>query len=160
MFGGKERQLRKEREATIKAFTEYMSERFTDNHELEVAINRAKPMFNGSIPVEAHLTGLKDRLDKAKLDEVVGKNQGELVNLYRSIHDAFEKHKLIDIHRLAAIPADVDRVNQIETIIDLYNLKISRTKADKNLSKAEKDRKLQAMEHLMEQDIAALGSSQ
>lgn len=151
--------LRKERERRVKEFTDFLCDKYTDDAKLEIALNRARPLFDGTTPVEVHLAGLKDRLDSAKLDELVGNNQGELVEVYRAIHDAFQRHDLIDIHRLAAIPKDVNRINQIEAIIDLYNLKLMRTREDKKLSEKEKDRKVQALEHLMEKDIEALGGA-
>lgn len=152
-------QNRREREKLVKEFTDFLCEKYTENNTLEIALNRARPMFDGTIPVEAHLNGLRERLNEAKLDELVGQSQAELVEVYRSIHDAFERHDLIDIHRLAAIPKDVNRINQIEVIIDLYNLKLGRTRNDASMSEEEKTRKLQALEHLMEKDIEALGGA-
>ncbi len=75
-----------------------------------------------------------------------------------STHTVFNlDDDLIDLHRLAAIPKDVNRINQIETIVDLYNLKLSRTSKDANLSEEDRNRKMQALEHLMEKDVEALG---
>lgn len=155
----RERRERKERDALTKEFTDFLNDRYTDLQTLEIALGRARPIFDGTVPVSAHLAGLKDRLDGASLDEMIGENQGELVGIYRAIHDAFERHDLIDIHRLAAIPKDVNRINQIEAIIDLYNLKLARTRDETKLSDTERDRKLQALEHLMEKDIEALGGA-
>lgn len=104
-----------------------------------------------------HVKALSERLKEAELEELLGENQGDLVVLYRRIHDAFDSHNLITPNRLAAVPKDVHRINQIETIIDLYNLKIQRTENDQSLDEGVRDRKVQALQHLMEKDIEALG---
>ena len=155
----REIQHRREQEKLVKEFTDFMCSKYPDNAKLGVALGRARAMFNGSTPVQAHLAGLKDRLDTAQLDEMIGENQAELVEVYRAIHDAFERHDLIEIHRLAAIPKDVNRINQIETIVDLYNLKLSRTRKDTSLSEEDRERKMQALQHLMEKDVDALGGA-
>lgn len=155
----REFQHRREQEKMVKVFTDFMCAKYPDNARLEIALERAQTMFDGSTPVELHLRALKDRLNTAKLDEMIGANQAELVEVYRAIHDAFERHDLIAIHRLAAIPKDVNRINQIETIVDLYNLKLSRAREDTSLAEEDRERKIQALEHLMEKDVEALGGA-
>ena len=152
-------QHRRVREKLVRAFSDFMCSKYPDNARLEIMLDRARAMFDGTTPVQMHLSGLKDRLDVAGLDEMIGENQPELVEVYRAIHDAFERHDLIEIHRLAGIPKDVNRINQIETIVDLYNLKLSRTRKDTSLSDEERERKIQALEHLMEKDVEALGGA-
>jgi len=51
---------------------------------------------------------------------------------------------------------EVDRISQVELLIDLYNAKIQRAEADPKLNDEARDRKVQALQHLMEQEIAAL----
>ena len=130
---------------------------------IETIENETKTMeraLAGTLSIDAYITAFKDFLEnEAKLDDLLGENQGEMVQLYRAMHDAFDRHGLIAINKLATVPKDVHRINQIETIIDLYNLKISRTEKDKKLDADVKSRKIQALQHLMEKDIEALGGA-
>lgn len=112
-----------------------------------------------TLPMSAHISALLSNLEGSKVDDLIGENQGSLVAVYKAMHDAFERHGLIAINQLATVPKDVHRISQIETIIDLYTKKIDRVKNDAKLSEEEKDRKLQAWEHLMEKDIDALGGA-
>lgn len=114
-------------------------------------------LLSNEFELETHIDTLASQLDDATLDQLVGENQGNLVVLYKAIHDAFQKHGLISINRLASVSKDVHRVNQIETIIDLYNMKIHRTENDEALPEGVRERKVQALQHLMEKDIDALG---
>lgn len=117
-------------------------------------------LLAGSLPIEAHIKAFRGFLENdAELDDLIGENQGEMVQLYRAMHDAFERKGLIAINRLATVPKDVHRINQIETIIDLYSLKIKRVKEDENLSDDERQRKVEAWKHLMEKDVEALGGA-
>jgi len=127
--------------------------------EIKNYADSLKKALAGTFGVEIHLAALKSRLDSAKIEELIGENQGEMVQLYRAMFDAFDKNGLIPINQLAAVPKDVHRINQIETIIDLYTMKINRVKKDKKLSDEERDRKVQAWEHLMAKDIDALGGA-
>ena len=153
---------RKERKRISKKLAEFesfLSGRFSTSEACDVAVDRMRSTLDGTIPIDAHLAALKGRLDNAEVDELIRENQGELVLLYRSLSDAFERNDLIDINKLAAVPKDVHRINQIETIIDLYTMKINRAKADESLSDEDREKKIQAWEHLMEKDIDALGGS-
>lgn len=106
-----------------------------------------------------HLDAFTDRLDDAEIDELIQGNQGKIVNLYRAMSDAFQRNELVELQRLAAVPKDVNRINQIETIIDLYTLKMRRVNEDESLSEEEREMKLASWQALMEADIQALGGA-
>jgi len=117
-------------------------------------------LLAGTLPIEAHVAAFKNFLEtEAKIEDLIGENQGEMVQLYKAMHDAFDRKGLIAINKLATVPKDVHRINQIETIIDLYNLKISRTEKDKKLDDNSKARKIQSLNQLMAKDIEALGGA-
>lgn len=124
--------------------------------EFEEALSRLKV---GELAVTAHLEAFEQKLDEASLNDLVGRNQSLMVSAYRKIHDIFAQHGLIAPNRLASIPKDVDRINQVEVIIDLYNVKIERAVNDTSLQDDARERKVQALQHLMERDIEALGVS-
>lgn len=109
------------------------------------------------LPLEAHILAFKKSLECCQLEDLLGDNQAELVELYKALFETFDRNGLVDINRLATVPKDVHRINQIETIIDLYNLKIDRTQNDTSMSDEVRERKVQALQHLMEKDIDALG---
>ncbi len=69
------------------------------------------------------------------------------------------RNDLVELQRLAAVPEDVNRINQIETIIDLYTLKMRRVNEDKTLSDDERDVKIASWQSLMEADIQVLGGA-
>ena len=124
--------------------------------EFENALSRLR---TGDLAVTAHLEAFEKKLDEASLNDLVGRNQSLIVSTYRKMHDVFAQHGLIAPHRLASIPKDVDRINQVEVIIDLYNVKIERAVNDSALQDDARERKVQALQHLMERDIEALGVS-
>ncbi len=70
--------------------------------------------------------------------------------------ESFEEKGLVPIDRLARVTADVERINQMETVIDLYSQKIKTVKADETLDEDEREAKIDYWQRLRDRDISRL----
>lgn len=126
---------------------------------LETQLNRLNRIAANSFDIATHVDALKHRLDQASLEQLLAENEGDLMELYRTLHDAFDQRGLIALNRLATIPEETHRIHKLETLIDLYNQKIHGAESDDSLTEAVRERKVQSLQHLMEKDIEALGAT-
>ncbi len=95
---------------------------------LDKLLDRAAFYEASKLDLKDHLEAFSNELDDAQVAELIGENQSKIVTLYKGMSDAFMRNDLVELQRLAAVPEDVNRINQIETIIDLYTLKMRRVK--------------------------------
>ena len=126
---------------------------------LETERQEIERLLSLNIDPEVHLDTLVAQLDEGTFQKFLPAKRASLIDLYRAIHELFEGDGTLAANHLAAIPKDVHRITQLETVIDLYNEKIHRTENDDSLSDNVRDRKVQALQHLMEKDIEALGGA-
>ena len=126
---------------------------------LDQLLDRAAFYEASKLDLKDHLEAFSNKLDDAEVAELIGENQSKVVTLYKTMSDAFGRNELVELQRLAAVPEDVNRINQIETVIDLYTLKMRRVNEDKTLSDDERDVKIASWQSLMEADIQALGGA-
>lgn len=126
---------------------------------LDKLLDRAAYYEAGKLELKDHLEAFTDKLDEAEVNNLIGENQAKIVDLYKAMSDAFRDNDLVELNRLAAVPKDVNRINQIETIIDLYTLKMRRVNEDSSLTDHEREVKLASWQSLMEADIQALGGA-
>ena len=126
---------------------------------LDKLLDRSAFYEASKLDLNDHLEAFSNELDEAQVADLIGENQSKIVTLYKAMSDAYGRNDLVELQKLAAVPEDVNRINQIETIIDLYTLKMRRVNEDKSLTDEERDMKTASWQSLMEADIQALGGA-
>lgn len=76
------------------------------------------------------------------LEELSPEQETLLVNLSVALEEAFKRLNRVDLSRLTAVPLDVERINQMETVIDLYGQKLERAEESGDAAKVEYWRRL------------------
>jgi len=109
-----------------------------------------------SVSVDTHLDIITEKIAHASNIVVKGEMHTKFVSLYAVLRDASLKNNSIPLEKLANVSEDVKRINQMETIIDMYTNKINQAKNDETLDEEMRDTKVSNWERLMERDIARL----
>lgn len=111
------------------------------------------------LPLQHFLRFMRHKLQVVESAEFQGENHSELVQLFISLKKSFLRNKLIEPDRLEQILPDVLRINQIETIIDLYGEKIHTVKQNAALDEEERQMKIDYWIRLRDRDIQELEGS-
>ena len=114
------------------------------------------------LTVEGHLERVEGWLTQAQEDEdktIKGKLHGQIIRLVNLVAVVFEKKGLVAPEKLLTVPKDVERVDQIEALIDLYTEKIRAVENDDSLDEEMRGTKIDYWRRLMETDIARLEAS-
>lgn len=117
----------------------------------EIEAGKLTPLANTKV--------LSSQLDDETLKRLLAQDRDALAGLYEKLKRAFADDSLLPVDMLSSVPQDTQRVNKFEAIIDMYNAKIQHAEGDETLTDASKQRKIEALRHLMEKDIAALGET-
>ncbi len=154
------------------------TKKWADGIKQEV-ISQAKEIINLFRPIglSAEIEKLKPELDKRKqyldslpldkhLDifleresEVTGFDEASaqpLSDLFIMLSKVMGRTNMPDIDLLADIPDDVARINQITTIVGIYNDKILAVEGDESLEENDKAESAEYLKRLRERDIAML----
>ena len=110
----------------------------------------------GKLPLSMFLTAFLEKLKKVEGQEFQGENHSDLLRVFAALKKSFERNNLISPERLKTITPDVFRINQIETIMDLYGEKIRKVQEDESLDLDEKQLKVDYWVQLRERDIQEL----
>lgn len=89
-------------------------------------------------------------------DALIGDKHSQYLDLYNALIKVFSDHKILSPEKLHSITQDVHRINQIETLIDLYSEKIRRAKRDDDLDEDERETKVAYWQRLMDKEISDL----
>lgn len=79
-----------------------------------------------------------------------------LLQLYKGVDDVFQAAGKKPPSELSTVLHDSIRINQIETILDLYSEKIAKVSKDKSLEEEEKEEKKEFWRRLRDRDITKL----
>lgn len=108
------------------------------------------------IPLSYFLSYLKEKFDSLSKQEVSGETHSKLFDTYTWLKAIFSRNGMIDPDRLEELAPDVKRINQMETLMDLYGEKIHRVKNDDSLDDEERQMKIEYWLRLRDRDIAEL----
>ena len=114
--------------------------------------NRRK--FIANMTLDDHLKSAMDRSDEWV--RVNSKHKPNLETLVNALTQNLAKTTLPPVSELSDVPEDLFRINQIKTIIDLYNQKLADVDNDASIDEEEREDNLDYMKRLRERDIAML----
>lgn len=115
-----------------------------------------KQLKLNQFPLSDHFGPFMEKLKSTDSDQIEGLTHTQFMELYIALEETFKRNNRLPLSRLADIPEDVRRVNQIETLIDLYGKKMQRVRADDSLDEEDRDHKIANWERMMERDISKL----
>lgn len=101
------------------------------------------------------LTLLLDNCKKDK-NNLTSELDSMLLFLFKKIEDIFEVSGKKTPAQLSTVINDSIRINQIETILDLYSEKIAKVRNDNALHEDEKEEKIELWRRLRDRDISRL----
>lgn len=111
-----------------------------------------------SYPLILHTDSFVKRLDE--LQEVVkGDSENKLLTLYAKLKVSLEAASKIPLQRRLDAFHEVERLNHIETVMDLYSEKIRRVREDDSLDELEQEEKISSWKALRDKVIADLQTS-
>jgi len=96
-------------------------------------------------------------LNKIKQSNSISpEKESSLVELYDETEALFKRADRMDLSKLIHVSNDLYRINQIETIFDLYAEKISKVKNNDNLDSDEKGKQIEYWNRLRDQEVSNL----
>lgn len=111
-------------------------------------------------PVDYHLKFLLEKLDGVSSEYFKGEVHSLYIELFGKMNETFEKLGIISPDKLVVVKDDVLRINQIETIMDLYDEKIRNVKSDQRIEDdTEREEKIDNWKRLRDRDIAEIEQS-
>ncbi len=132
--------------------------RLTDDTSVQT-LELEKQLSLQKFPLSDHFIPFIEKLENTGMEQISGITHTQFMELYKTLEETFARNNALPLSRLTEIPDDVRRVNQIETLIDLYGKKMQRVRNDENLDEEDRDNKLANWERLMERDISRLEES-
>ena len=108
------------------------------------------------IPVRYFHEYLKEKFAHLTKDTLSGEDHNTLLEMHSWFQDIFSRNNMISPERLEAVSPDVQRINQIETVMDLYGEKIRKVKHDDALDEEERQMKVEYWMRLRDRDINEL----
>ncbi|CAM2005285.1 hypothetical protein APED_01360 [Acanthopleuribacter pedis] len=151
----KEQQRLLEKQAHSQRMAEKEQEITLQKAQAERALFERLQEF-AQLPLEKFLAFFAQKLEQVTEAEFQGKNHTGLLELYLNLKKSFERNGLISLERLEEVTPDVQRINQIETIMDLYGEKIRKVKQDGLLDDEEQLMKVEYWIRLRDKDIQEL----
>lgn len=130
----KQQEITLQREQTETAFYQKMEE-FSD------------------LPLSKFLAFLIKKLEVVESAEFQGQNHSDMLTLFSSLKSSYQRNSLLSPEKQEEIAPDVLRINQIESVMDLYTEKIRRVKQDHTLDDDEQQMKIDFWIRLRDKDI-------
>lgn len=116
-----------------------------------------KKIAQQNFPLTVHLEGCMNKMQDVTEEELKGSTlHTRMVQVYKAIQDTLAHFKLTPADKLALVPKDVERLNQIEVVLDLYDEKIRRVRKDTVLDEIERAEKIEYWKRLRDRDIALI----
>ncbi len=109
---------------------------------------------NHVYPLAEHSEAFCTSLDQLK--KIEEEKQTKMVLIYRALRMGFWNRGAFSIAPKSNRSEDVMRIDQIKTLIDLYNVKIKDMREDKRLDEANREDSMEYMKRLRERDVALL----
>lgn len=128
--------------------------------EEAIRLEEAKKIALKEFPFTDHLEGCIQRIGEVTEEQLKGTLHTRMVKAYKAIEDTLKRFKLVPVEKLALIPQDVERLNQIEAILDMYDEKIRKVRKDDSLAEEEREDKIEYWKRLRDRDIAMIEDSQ
>lgn len=107
-------------------------------------------------PLEMHFDTFLEKLSKLEADQLKGTTHNRFVQLYTAMTEVFKENGLVPLEQLVHISKDAERINQIESVLDLYTEKQATVKADTTLDEDTRATKLAYWQRMQDRDIARL----
>ena len=153
--GNLEKAIQEKKEELLSRQIEYQSleKELARLHQRESALNEALLELKINQDQEVYLpedyqAGIENRL---KLRSFTSAEEGLLFDLGLKLHEFLLEKKKIRPNRNT-----FDRLDQIETMMNLYSSKIHKVKNDETLDEPERDLKLEYWQRLRDRDIQVL----
>jgi len=133
------------------------AEKRANNQETETArLELERQTRLAEFPLEMHFDAFLEKLGEIEPNQLKGTKHNKFVQLYTAMSDTFKEHGLIPLEKLIHISKDAERINQIESVLDLYTEKQTTVKNDTSLDDETKSTKLAYWQRMLDRDIARL----
>jgi multidrug resistance efflux pump len=91
-----------------------------------------------------------------RLEEDTIKGDNKFLTLYLKLKEILQKTSKIPLEQRPVVADDILRINQVETLIDVYSEKIKKVKQDESLQEEEKEEKIETWKRLQEKHISEI----
>lgn len=109
-----------------------------------------------SYPPLEHIEVFTNGFDELQQWIVKGDEENQVFKLYTKLKEVLEKNSKIPIEKKRMMSNDVIRLNQIETLMDLYGEKIARVQQDETINEDERQIKMNYWVSLRDKEIQDL----
>jgi hypothetical protein len=106
-------------------------------------------------PLEILLDTFIKRLEQLE-DTIKGDKENKFLTLYLKLKEILQKTSKIPLEQRLMVADDILRINQVETLIDVYSEKIKKVKQDESLQEEEKEEKIETWKRLQEKHISEI----
>lgn len=107
-------------------------------------------------PVSSHIEVFSDSIDELEQLVIKGDEENHVFKLYMKLKEVLEQNSKIPLEKKRMMSDDVIRLNQIETLMDLYGEKIARVEQDETINEDERQIKINYWVALRDKEIQDL----